>query len=127
VCYTNTIESPCGIGVFAGCTCSDGTCRNHGFLLNNELTDFNTAPSFNRVSGEIGYNDVQPRKRPRSSMSPTMLFSPQGQPILDYGSPGGATIINSVVNITLNLIDHKMVLQQAVAAGRISVGGPAAR
>ena len=54
-------------------------------------------------------------------MSPTMLFSPQGKPILAYGSPGGATIINSVVNITINLIDHKMGLQQAVDAGRISV------
>ena len=47
----------------------------------------------------------------------------QGQPILAYGSPGGATIINSVVNITINLIDHKMGLQQAVDAGRISVAG----
>jgi gamma-glutamyltranspeptidase / glutathione hydrolase len=123
VSYTNTIESGYGIGVFAGYNRGDGTFRNHGFLLNNELTDFNTAPSLNRVTGEIGYNDVQPGKRPRSSMSPTMLFSPQGKPILAYGSPGGATIINSVVNITLNLIDHKMGLQQAVDAGRISVAG----
>ena len=123
VSYTNTIESGYGIGVFAGYTRSDGTFRNHGFLLNNELTDFNTAPSLNRVTGEVGYNDVQPLKRPRSSMAPTMLFSPQGQPILAYGSPGGATIINSVVNITINLVDHKMGLQQAVDAGRISVAG----
>jgi gamma-glutamyltranspeptidase / glutathione hydrolase len=123
VSYTNTIESGYGIGVFAGYNRGDGTFRNHGFLLNNELTDFNTAPSLNRVTGEIGYNDVQPGKRPRSSMSPTMLFSLQGKPILAYGSPGGATIINSVVNITLNLIDHKMGLQQAVDAGRISVAG----
>jgi gamma-glutamyltranspeptidase/glutathione hydrolase len=123
VSYTNTIESGYGIGVFAGYTRSDGSFRNHGFLLNNELTDFNTTPSTNRVTGEVGYNDVQPGKRPRSSMSPTMLFSPQGKPILAYGSPGGPTIINSVVNITINLIDHKMGLQQAVDAGRISVGG----
>jgi gamma-glutamyltranspeptidase/glutathione hydrolase len=125
VSYTNTIESGYGIGVFAGYTKADGSFRNHGFLLNNELTDFNLAPSTNVITGEIGYNDVQPGKRPRSSMAPTMLFTPDGQPFLAYGSPGGATIINSVVNITINLIDHKMTLQQAIDAGRISVAGAA--
>jgi gamma-glutamyltranspeptidase / glutathione hydrolase len=123
VSYTNTIESSHGIGVFAGYRRPDGSFRSHGFLLNNELTDFNTTPSTNRVSGEIGYNDVQPGKRPRSSMTPTMLFSPSGQPIAAYGSPGGATIINSVVNVTINLIDHQMGLQQAIDAGRISIAG----
>jgi gamma-glutamyltranspeptidase/glutathione hydrolase len=123
VSYTNTIESGYGIGVFAGYKRTDGSFRSHGFLLNNELTDFNTAPSTNRVTGEIGYNDVQPGKRPRSSMAPTMLFTPDGKPFLAYGSPGGATIINSVVNITINLIDHKMTLQQAIDAARISVAG----
>ena len=121
VSYTNTIESSHGIGTFAGYTRADGSFRNLGFLLNNELTDFNTAPSTNRVTGEVGYNDVQPGKRPRSSMTPTMLFTPDGKPFLAYGSPGGATIINSVVNVTINLIDHKMNLQQAIDAGRISV------
>jgi gamma-glutamyltranspeptidase/glutathione hydrolase len=121
VSYTNTIESGYGIGVFAGYTKADGSVRKHGFLLNNELTDFNTTRSTNPWTGEAGYNDVQPLKRPRSSMSPTMLFSPEGKPILAYGSPGGATIINSVVNITINLIDHKMGLQEAVDAARISV------
>jgi gamma-glutamyltranspeptidase / glutathione hydrolase len=125
VSYTNTIESGYGIGVFAGYKRPDGSFRNHGFLLNNELTDFNTTPSIHRVTGEIGYNDVQPNKRPRSSMTPTMLFTPDGKPFLAYGSPGGATIINSVVNVTINLIDHRMTLQQAVDAGRISVAGAA--
>ena len=54
-----------------------------------------------------------------------MLFTPDGKPFLAYGSPGGATIINSVVNITINLIDHKMTLQQAIDAARISVPAPA--
>jgi gamma-glutamyltranspeptidase/glutathione hydrolase len=121
VSYTNTIESGYGIGVFAGYTPAGGGFRNFGFLLNNELTDFNTAPTTNPWTLGVGYNDVQPNKRPRSSMAPTMLFSPQGQPILAYGSPGGATIINSVVNITVNLVDHKMGLQQAIDAARISV------
>jgi gamma-glutamyltranspeptidase/glutathione hydrolase len=125
VSYTNTIESGYGIGVFAGYTRADGSFRNHGFLLNNELTDFNTTPSPNVITGEDGYNDVQPNKRPRSSMAPTMLFTPDGKPFLAYGSPGGATIINSVVNITINLIDYKMTLQQAIDAGRISVSNAA--
>jgi gamma-glutamyltranspeptidase/glutathione hydrolase len=123
VSYTNTIESGYGIGVFAGYKRADGSFRNHGFLLNNELTDFNTTPSTNPWTGSDGYNDVQPNKRPRSSMAPTMLFTPEGKPMLAYGSPGGATIINSVVNITVNLVDHKMGLQQAVDAGRISAAG----
>jgi gamma-glutamyltranspeptidase/glutathione hydrolase len=121
VSYTNTIESGYGIGVFAGYMRADGSFRNHGFLLNNELTDFNTTPTPNVITQEPGYNDVQPNKRPRSSMAPSMMFTPEGEPFLAYGSPGGATIINSVVNITLNLIDHKMTLQQAIDAGRISV------
>jgi gamma-glutamyltranspeptidase / glutathione hydrolase len=121
VSYTNTIESSHGIGTFAGYRKPDGSFRNHGFLLNNELTDFNTVSSTHRVTGEDGYNDVQAGKRPRSSMAPTMLFTKDGKPFLAYGSPGGATIINSVVNITINLIDHKMTLQEAIDAGRISV------
>ncbi len=121
VSYTNTIESGYGIGVFAGYRRADGSFRNHGFLLNNELTDFNTMPSTNIFTGTNGYNDVEPGKRPRSSMSPSMLFSPSGKPILAYGSPGGATIINSVINVTLNLVDHGMTLQQAIDAPRLSV------
>jgi gamma-glutamyltranspeptidase/glutathione hydrolase len=125
VSYTNTIESSHGIGVFAGYKRPDGSFKSFGFLLNNELTDFNTTPSINTITKENGYNDVQPNKRPRSSMAPTMLFTPDGKPFLAYGSPGGATIINSVVNITVNLIDHKMTLQQAIDAGRISVSNAA--
>ncbi len=123
VSYTNTIESSHGIGVFAGYTRPDGSFRNHGFLLNNELTDFNTTPSINPVTGSAGYNDVQPGKRPRSSMVPTMIFTPRGDPFIAYGSPGGATIINSVFNVTLNLIDHQMTLQQAIDAPRVSITG----
>ena len=121
VSFTNTIESSHGIGVFAGYKAADGTFRNHGFLLNNELTDFNTAPTVNPFTGSPGFNDVQPNKRPRSSMTPTMVFSPDGQPLIAYGSPGGSTIINSVLNVTLNLIDHKMGLQDAIDAPRVSV------
>jgi len=125
VSYTNTIESSHGIGVFAGYRRVDGSFRNLGFLLNNELTDFNTTPvAHPYVPGSIGANDVEPYKRPRSSMAPTMVFTPDGTPLLAYGSPGGATIINSVVNVTMNLIDHGMTLQQAIDAARISVASP---
>jgi gamma-glutamyltranspeptidase/glutathione hydrolase len=123
VSYTNTIESGYGIGVFAGYQRPDGSFRNHGFLLNNELTDFNTTPSTNPFTGTPGFNDVEPGKRPRSSMSPSMMFSPDGEPLLAYGSPGGATIINSVINVTVNLIDHGMTLQDAIEAPRLSVAG----
>jgi gamma-glutamyltranspeptidase/glutathione hydrolase len=123
VTYTNTIESSHGIGVFAGYRNPDGSFHNFGFLLNNELTDFNTTPSTNPYTGTAGYNDVQPNKRPRSSMNPTMIFSPDGKPLVAFGSPGGATIINSVLNVTLNLIDHKMTLQDAIDAPRASVTG----
>ena len=54
-------------------------------------------------------------------MKPTMIFTPDGKPLVAYGSPGGATIINSVLNVTLNLIDHKMTLQDAIDAPRMSV------
>jgi gamma-glutamyltranspeptidase/glutathione hydrolase len=121
VSYTNTIESGYGIGVFAGYTQDDGSFKNHGFLLNNELTDFNTAPTTNPFTGSTGYNDVQPAKRPRSSMTPAMIFTPNGDPLIAYGSPGGSTIINSVLNVTLNLIDHKMTLQDAINAPRVSI------
>ena len=77
VTYTNTIESSHGIGVFAGYKNDDGIFKNHGFLLNNELTDFNTTPTTNPYTGGAGYNDVQPNKRPRSSMAPTMIFTPR--------------------------------------------------
>ena len=121
VSYTNTIESSHGIGVFAGYTKDDGTKKSHGFLLNNELTDFNTTPTVNPFTASTGYNDVQPAKRPRSSMTPAMIFSPDGELLVAYGSPGGSTIINSVLNVTLNLLDHKMTLQDAINAPRLSV------
>jgi len=123
VSYTNTIESSHGIGVFAGYKTADGAFKSHGFLLNNELTDFNTVPTVNPFTAGLGFNDVQPNKRPRSSMTPAMIFSPDGTPLIAYGSPGGATIINSVLNVTLNLIDHKMTLQDAINAPRVSITG----
>jgi gamma-glutamyltranspeptidase/glutathione hydrolase len=126
VSVTSTIESTWGTGI---------TVPGYGFLLNNELTDFNLAPSADAVASNPGANDVAPYKRPRSSMAPLLLLLKQGKPVAAFGSPGGASIINSVLNVTLNLIDHGMSLQQAIDAPRLSVtqatgtvsceGGPA--
>lgn len=111
VSVTSTIETTWGSGI---------TVPGYGFLLNNELTDFNLAPSADTAAGDPGANDVAPGKRPRSSMAPLLLLK-NGKPVAAYGSPGGATIINSVLNVTLNLIDHGMPLQQAIDAPRLSV------
>lgn len=121
VTYTTTIESNYGSGMFAGNYRPDGTFHSYGFLLNNELTDFNFTPSINPLTGQPATNDVAPGKRPRSSMAPTMIFNPDGEPIYALGSPGGSTIINSVFNMILNLIDHKMAIQDAINAPRMSI------
>ena len=111
VSYTTTIEATWGTGI---------TVPGYGFLLNNELTDFNFDPTKNEASGNPGANDVAAGKRPRSSMAPAMIFRGR-EPVAAYGSPGGSTIINSVFNVTLNLIDHGMSMQQAIDAPRLSV------
>ena len=125
VSYTTTIEATWGTGILV---------PGYGFLLNNELTDFNFDPTKNVATGNPGANDVSAGKRPRSSMSPAIVFKGR-EPVLAYGSPGGSTIINSVFNVTLNLIDHGMSIQQAInaprwsvtsAAGGISCEGPEA-
>lgn len=111
VSYTSTIENTWGSGIMV---------PGYGFLLNNELTDFNFVPRHNAATGNPGANDVAPFKRPRSSMAPTLLFKGK-ETYAAFGSPGGPTIINSVLNVTLNLIDHRMNLQQAIDAPRVSV------
>ncbi len=111
VSFTTTIESTWGTGI---------TVPGYGFLLNNELTDFNFTPALDAATGNPGANDVAPNKRPRSSMSPTIVLRGR-EPVLAYGSPGGSTIINSVFNVTMNLIDHGMSMQQAIDAPRWSV------
>jgi gamma-glutamyltranspeptidase/glutathione hydrolase len=111
VTYTTTIESTFGAGIMV---------PGYGFMLNNELTDYNMVPTYNASTGNPGANDVAGNKRPRSSMVPTILFK-NGRPFAAYGSPGGATIINSVFQTTLNLVDHGMTIQEAINAPRISV------
>ncbi len=89
-----------------------------GFLLNNEMGDFNTWPGVTR-GRSIGTepNLIAPGKRMLSSMTPT-LVARDGKPIMAIGSPGGKTIINTVLRIVVNVVDFEMGLQDAVAAPR---------
>ncbi len=100
--YTLTIEQTGGSGIVV---------PGRGFILNNELTDFTT------VYDEADPNRLQPRKRPRSSMSPTIVLR-DGKPWLALGSPGGSTIITTVLQILLNRIDLRMPIAEALAAPR---------
>lgn len=91
-----------------------------GFLLNNEMGDFNAAPGLTNEEGLIGTpaNLAQPGKRMLSSMSPTIV-SRNGELFMVTGTPGGRTIINTVMQTILNVVDHGMNAQTAVDAGRI--------
>jgi gamma-glutamyltranspeptidase/glutathione hydrolase len=111
--YTFTIEQTGGNGMVV---------PGYGFLLNNELTDFNLTTSTDpAVPGGVstGANNVQGGKRPRSSIAPTIVLR-HGRPFLALGSPGGASIITTVAQILLNRIDFGMTLPNAIAARRLS-------
>ncbi|HET6738341.1 MAG TPA: gamma-glutamyltransferase [Kribbella sp.] len=104
VSYTLTIEQTGGSGI---------TVPGRGFLLNNELTDFSAVPD------PKDPNIVEAGKRPRSSMSPTIVLR-GGKPYLAIGSPGGSTIITTVLQTLTNRLDRRMTLPQAIAAPRAS-------
>ncbi|HUQ89935.1 MAG TPA: gamma-glutamyltransferase, partial [Vicinamibacterales bacterium] len=91
-----------------------------GFLLNNEMGDFNAAPGLTDDRGLIGTspNLARPGKRMLSSMAPTII-SKDGQLFMVTGTPGGRTIINTVLTTILNVIDYGMNAQEAVDAGRM--------
>ena len=94
--------------------------RGAGFFLNNELGDFNPRPGFTDRKGTVGTppNEVRPGKRPLSSMSPTILMR-HGHVVLVTGSPGGRTIINTVLQVVLNVAEFRMTPREAVDAARI--------
>ena len=91
-----------------------------GFLLNNEMGDFNPIPGLTTRRGLIGTkpNLVAPGKHMLSSMTPAIVAK-EGKPVLAIGSPGGRTIINTVLQVILNVVDHEMNIGQAIEAGRI--------
>src|SRR5207237_3193520 len=107
VSYTTTIEQIAGSAI---------AVPHYGFLLNNELTDFNPAPS---SPGTPDPNLPAGGKRPRSSMSPTIVLH-DGSPFMALGSPGGATIITTVLQTLLDRIDFGLSLPEAIAAPRAS-------
>lgn len=102
--YTLTIEQTGGSGMVV---------PNRGFLLNNELTDFST------VYDPEDPNRIEPGKRPRSSMAPTIILR-DGEPWLALGSPGGSTIITTVLQMIYNRVDRGMTIEEAIAAPRSS-------
>ncbi|MCM2987773.1 gamma-glutamyltransferase [Bacillus safensis] len=106
VSFTTTIEQLFGTGILV---------PEYGFFLNNELTDFDARPG--------GANEVQPNKRPLSSMTPTIIFK-DSEPVMTVGSPGGTTIIASVSQTILNLLEYDMELQDAVEEPRIYTNSP---
>ena len=110
VSNTYTINELYGSGV---------TARGTGIVLNNEMDDFTAKPGVPNVWGlvQTDVNAIVPRKRPVSSMTPTMILK-DGKPYLALGSPGGATIISCVLQVILNVIDFEMDPQQAVDAPR---------
>ncbi|MBI4421571.1 MAG: gamma-glutamyltransferase, partial [Gemmatimonadetes bacterium] len=91
-----------------------------GFLLNNEMGDFNAIPGRTDTTGVIGTapNLLAPGKRMLSSMTPTIVAR-DGRPLLVVGSPGGRTIINTVLQVVLNVLEHGMDVGQATEAARI--------
>lgn len=113
VAYTLTIEQTGGSGI---------TVPGRGFLLNNELTDFSFAPADPAVHDP---NLPGPGKRPRSSISPTIVLK-HGKPVLALGSPGGATIITTVLQSLIGTVDRGLPLVDAIAAPRASQRNAAA-
>jgi gamma-glutamyltranspeptidase/glutathione hydrolase len=109
VSATSSIETGFGSRVMTG-----------GFLLNNELTDFSLEPM---KDGKPIANRVEGGKRPRSSMSPTIVLR-DGAPVLLIGSPGGSRIINYVAAALIRILDWGMSPAEAIAAGHVvSRGG----
>jgi gamma-glutamyltranspeptidase/glutathione hydrolase len=106
---TSTIESPFGSGLMVS-----------GYYLNNELTDFNLAPDKN---GCPTANRVEGGKRPRSSMSPTIVWGPDGHVRLAVGAAGGATIPAQVLKAIIGVIDWHLTAQKAIALPTIFAPG----
>jgi gamma-glutamyltranspeptidase/glutathione hydrolase len=94
--------------------------RGAGFLLNNEMTDFNPSPGVTTRTGTIGTapNLIAPGKRMLSSMTPTIVVK-GGKVVLVTGSPGGRTILNTVLGVTLGVLEFGLPLRQAVDAPRL--------
>ena len=111
VSVTTTLNTGFGCGVLV---------EGAGFFLNNEMDDFSAKPGSPNIFGLIGNeaNAIQPYKRPLSSMTPTIVLK-NGEPFLIIGTPGGSTIITTVMQIILNVAIHGMDIQEAVSVPRV--------
>ena len=111
VSLTYTLEFGYGSGIVV---------EGGGYLLNNEMGDFNAVPGVTNAQGLIGTapNLIAPGKRMLSSMTPSIVAK-DGKPLFTAGSPGGKTIINTTMQTILNVIDHDMNIAEAIEAGRI--------
>ncbi|MEI6484863.1 MAG: gamma-glutamyltransferase [Sphingomonadales bacterium] len=101
VTWTSTVEKTFGSGLVA-----------EGFVLNNELTDFNFAPE---DQGKLTANAVAAGKRPRSAMSPTIVYDASGKPILAIGAAGGVTIVAQVAKAIIGVLDWGLPVEEAIA------------
>jgi gamma-glutamyltranspeptidase/glutathione hydrolase len=111
VAFTTTIEAPFGSHIMV-----------KGFLLNNELTDFSAVPE---LDGKPAANRVEPGKRPRSSMSPTLILDRDRKLFAALGSAGGPRIIGDTLQTVIGLLDWNMSMQDAIAQPRIiNMNGP---
>jgi gamma-glutamyltranspeptidase/glutathione hydrolase len=112
VSVTTTINSGYGSKV---------TVPGAGFLLNNEMDDFTGAPGqpnqYGLIQGDA--NGIEPGKRMLSAMTPAIVLDPDGDLLMLVGTPGGPTIITTVVQVISNVIDHRMTLAEAIAAPRV--------
>lgn len=99
--YTSTVERPFGSGLVVD-----------GFVLNNEMTDFNFDPA---DEGALTANRVQPGKRPRSSMAPTIVYDSKGKVVLVIGAAGGSTIPAQVAKAIMGVIDWGLPVKEALA------------
>ena len=111
VSVTTTLNTGFGCGVLV---------EGAGFFLNNEMDDFSAKPGTPNIFELIGNeaNAIQPYKRPLSSMTPTIVLK-NGEPFLIIGTPGGSTIITTVMQIILNVAIHGMDIQEAVSVPRV--------
>ncbi|MCO4293674.1 gamma-glutamyltransferase [Solitalea sp. MAHUQ-68] len=111
VAITTTLNNSYGSHVFV---------QGSGFLLNDEMDDFSAKPGVPNLYGVTGgeANSIQPGKRMLSSMTPTIVEK-DGQLFMVVGTPGGSTIITTVFQTIVNVIDYNMNMQQAVDAGRV--------
>ncbi len=110
VSVTTTLNTGFGSGILV-----EGT----GFFLNNEMDDFSAKPGTPNIFGLVGNkaNAIFPYKRPLSSMTPTIVLK-DDKPFIIIGSPGGPTIITTVLQVILNIIEHDMDISEAIAAPR---------